>query len=74
MLCLFELLLISRIPVNGNCLYSAVSVDVEVSNSEEANELAMAMRMLANDRFLHIEFQTSSFCLDNSRHFSVYRR
>ena len=41
---------------------------------KEANELAMAMRMLANNRFLHIEFQTSSFCLGNSRHFSVYRR
>ena len=46
---------------------------VEVESSEDVNELAVAMRkMLAYDRFLHIEFQMSSFCLGKKVIISVF--
>ena len=50
------------------------SFDVEVGSSEDAKELAVAMRkILAYDRFLHIEFQMSSFCLGKKVIISVFR-
>ena len=49
------------------------SFDVEVGSAADANELAIAMRkMLAYDRFLHIEFQMSSFCLGKKVIISVF--
>ena len=49
------------------------SFEIEVGSAEDANELGIAMRkMLAYDRFLHIEFQMSSFCLGKKVIISVF--
>ena len=50
------------------------SLDVEMACAQDANELATTMRKrLAYDRFLHIEFQMSSFCLGRKVIISVFR-